>query len=97
MVITLKFIDGSVGSLTYSGSGYKAYSRETLEIFFDGKTISSRDFRVSELHGTGKTKVAFKTRGQEMGYTLRNLQAFCQVAFPEKRHCLSIQMKCLAQ
>ena len=67
VVITLKFIDGSVGSLTYSGTGYKAYSRETLEIFFDGKTISSRDFRVSELHGTGKTKV-FKTRGQEMGY-----------------------------
>ena len=68
VVIALKFADGSVGSLTYSGTGDKAYSREALEIFFDGKTIVSRDFRVSELHGTGKT-VVFKTRGQEMGYT----------------------------
>ena len=68
VVIALKFADGSVGSLTYSGSGDKAYSREVLKIFFDGKTIVSRDFRNSELHGTGKT-IVFKTRGQEMGYT----------------------------
>ena len=74
VVIALKFADGSVGSLTYSGTGDKAYSREALEIFFDGKTIVSRDFRVSELHGTGKT-VVFKTRGQEMGYT-EELQHF---------------------
>ncbi len=74
VVIVLKFTDGSVGSLTYSATGDKAYSRETLEIFFDGKTIYSRDFRVSELHGTGKT-VAFKTRRQEIGYT-EELQHF---------------------
>jgi len=74
VVISLKFADGSVGSLTYSGTGDKAYSRETLEIFFDGKTIVSRDFCNSELHGTDKT-VAFKTRGQEMGYT-EELQHF---------------------
>ena len=67
VVISLKFADGSVGSLTYSGTGDKAYSREALEIFFDGKTIVSRDFRHSELHRSGKN-VAFKTRGQEMGY-----------------------------
>ena len=68
------FTVGSVGSLTYSGKGDKAYSREALENFFDGETISSRDFRVSELHGTGKT-VAFKTRRQDIGYT-EELQHF---------------------
>jgi predicted dehydrogenase len=67
VVIALKFADGSVGSVTYSGTGDKAYSREALEIFFEGKTIVSRDLRVCELHGKGKT-VVFKTRGQEMGY-----------------------------
>jgi len=67
VVITLKFADGSIGNLTYSASGDKAYSREALEIFFDGKTISSQDFCKSELHGTGKT-IVFKTRGQEIGY-----------------------------
>ena len=67
IVIAMKFVEGSIGNLTYSASGDKAYSREALEIFFDGKTIFSQDFRTSELHGTGKT-VVFKTRGQEMGY-----------------------------
>ena len=67
IVIAMKFADGSVGNLTYSASGDKAYSREALEIFFDGKTIASQDFSGSKLHGTGKT-VVFKTRGQEMGY-----------------------------
>ena len=67
VIISLKFADGSIGNLTYSASGDKAYSREALEIFFDGKTIFSQDFCISELHGTGKT-VVFKTRGQEMGY-----------------------------
>ena len=63
----MKFADGSVGNLTYSASGEKAYSREALEIFFDGKTISSEDFRVSKLYKPGK-KIVFKTRGQEIGY-----------------------------
>ena len=67
VVIVMKFSDGSVGNLTYSASGDKAYSREALEIFFDGKTIFSKDFRISELHGNGK-KIVFKTRAQEMGY-----------------------------
>ncbi len=68
VVISIKFEDGSVGNLTYSASGDKAYSREALEIFFDGKTIVSQDFRFSKLHVDGK-KVVFKTREQEMGYT----------------------------
>ena len=67
IVIAMKFADGSIGNLTYSASGDKAYSREELEIFFDGKTIFLQDFHRIELHGTGKT-VVFKTRGQEMGY-----------------------------
>ena len=66
-VMSLKLGDGSVGNLLYSASGDKAYSREMTEIFFDGKTIVSKDFRVSELHQNGKTTV-FKTSGQEMGY-----------------------------
>lgn len=67
IAVSFKLTDGSVGSLIYSASGDKAYSREALEIFFDGKTIASKDFRVSELHQNGKTDT-FKTRSQEMGY-----------------------------
>ncbi len=67
IAVSFKLTDGSVGTLIYSASGDKSYSREALEIFFDGKTIASRDFRVSEFHQGGKTET-FKTRSQEMGY-----------------------------
>lgn len=67
IAISFKLTDGSVGTLIYSASGDKAYSREALEIFFDSKTITSKDFRISELYQNGKTET-FKTRSQEMGY-----------------------------
>jgi polar amino acid transport system substrate-binding protein len=67
IVISLKFRDGSVGNLTYSASGAKAYSRERLEVFCEGQTLVLEDFRESERHGSGKTE-RFKTTGQEMGY-----------------------------
>ncbi|NDY83464.1 Gfo/Idh/MocA family oxidoreductase [Orrella sp. NBD-18] len=74
IAISFKLSDGSVGALIYSASGDKAFSREALEIFFDGKTITSKDFRLSEFHHNGKTDT-FKTRNQEMGY-LEELKHF---------------------
>lgn len=74
IAISFKLSDGSVGTLVYSASGDKAFSREALEIFFDGKTITSKDFRLSEFHHNGKTDT-FKTRNQEMGY-LEELKHF---------------------
>jgi polar amino acid transport system substrate-binding protein len=74
IAISFKLSDGSVGTLIYSASGDKAFSREALEIFFDGKTITSKDFRLSEFHHNGKIDT-FKTRNQEMGY-LEELKHF---------------------
>lgn len=74
IALTFKLSDGSVGTLIYSASGDKAYSREAFEIFFDGKTISSKDFRISELWQGGKI-TKFKTSGQVMGY-VQELQHF---------------------
>ena len=76
VVMSFKLADGSVGTLTYTAAGEKAYSRETTEIFFDGKTIVSRDFRVSELHHNGKVNT-FKTASQEMGY-VQELETFIE-------------------
>ena len=67
IVVGFKFSDGSIGNFLYTASGDKAYSREVFEIFFDGKVICSRDYRVSELHDRGSTAF-FKTNSQEMGY-----------------------------
>jgi predicted dehydrogenase len=77
-VITIKFSDGSVASILYSGSGDKAFAREHVEIFCEGKTIVSEDFRRSALHSDGKT-TRFKTASQEIGYA-EELKAFCGAA-----------------
>jgi len=82
IAISFKLTDGSVGTLIYSASGDKAFSREMLEIFFDGKTITSKDFRMSELHQNGKTET-FKTRNQEMGYTEELTHFIASVASKE--------------
>jgi len=67
IAINFKLNDGSVGSMIYSASGDKAYSREMTEIFFDEKTIVSKEFRISEFYKGGRSE-SFKTSGQEMGY-----------------------------
>lgn len=88
IAVSFKLTDGSVGTLIYSASGDKAYSREALEIFFDGKTIASKDFRVSELHQNGKTDT-FKTRSQEMGY-VEELKNFIHCASGKELPAVSI-------
>ena len=68
VVVTLKFEDGSLAALIYSASGDTAYSRESLELFWEGKTIRSQDFRTSEFYTDGK-KQKFKTGSQELGHS----------------------------
>ena len=67
VVIAIKFSNGSIANLTYTASGDKSYSREMLEIFFDGKTIRSQDFRQTKLFSPTQ-KEKFNTRAQAMGY-----------------------------
>jgi predicted dehydrogenase/threonine dehydrogenase-like Zn-dependent dehydrogenase len=77
VVITLKFEDGSVGNITYSAAGDKAFSREQVEIFSGGTVIVSTDFKQTALHRGGK-KQTFKTASQQMGYR-EELQHFTDV------------------
>ena len=80
IVVNFKLVDGSIASLVYSGSGCRAYPRETTEIFFDGKVIRSVDFMKSELFGPSKRLDIFRTRGQELGYKQEIEQFFSLVA-----------------
>jgi len=68
IAVTMKFNDGSVANLTYAASGDKSYPREELEVFFEGTTLVSEDFRISKKYFGGKTET-FKTQGQQMGYS----------------------------
>jgi polar amino acid transport system substrate-binding protein len=88
IAISFKLSDGSVGTMIYSASGDKAYSREATEVFYDGKTIVSHDFKVTTLHAGNKSET-FKTRSQEMGYT-EELKAFTDSVSGQSQPALSL-------
>lgn len=67
VAILIKFKDGSVGNIFYSASGDKAFSRERVEVYSEGKTLIIEDFKNSLFWLTGRTK-RFKTLNQEIGY-----------------------------
>ncbi len=50
-IITLKFENGSQGVINYFSNGSKAYQKERIEIFFQGKTLILDNFR--KLSGFG--------------------------------------------
>lgn len=77
VVMALKFGDGSVGNIIYSALGDKAYSREQIEIFSEGKTIVMEDYKETEFYNASRKKT-FKTHKQEMGYK-EELQHFVDV------------------
>ena len=65
--ITISFQDGSVGNIFYTASGDKAFSRERVEIYSEGKTIVIDDYKETIIYFNGKRK-SYKTINQDMGY-----------------------------
>ena len=51
VTITLKFIDGSIGTIHYFANGSKAYPKEKLQIFAAGKILELNNYR--SLRGYG--------------------------------------------
>jgi predicted dehydrogenase len=45
MVMSLRFADGSIGTINYFSNGSKAYPKETLEVFSDGRVARLENFR----------------------------------------------------
>lgn len=58
LTITLKFEDGSIGTVHYFANGSKMFPKERLEVFCDGKTMQMDNFRA--LKGFGFAKKGFK-------------------------------------
>lgn len=63
----MRFVDGSIANLIYTAQGPRTVSREMIEIFSDGNTIISTDFRLTELY-TSKGRSRFSTSKQNYGY-----------------------------
>ncbi len=67
MAIVLGFGEGSIGTVNYLGNGNKAYPKETLEIFSEGRILRLDNFRKLTGHGF-KGFGKFKTRRMDKGH-----------------------------
>jgi predicted dehydrogenase/threonine dehydrogenase-like Zn-dependent dehydrogenase len=67
MSIVLGFEDGSVGTVNYFANGSKAYPKESLDVFSEGRVIRMVNFQRTEGYGfRGFSK--FKTLRQDKGH-----------------------------
>ena len=63
VIMTLKYPDGSIGTISYLANGDKAYPKEHVEVFCGGRVAVLNDFRSLEMASKGKLvrkKTAFK-------------------------------------
>lgn len=75
--ITLKFADGSNGSIAYLAEGDKSLPKERVEIFCEGKSFVLDDFRGATMYRNGKEESA-KLRQQDKGQ-MYETRAVCAV------------------
>jgi predicted dehydrogenase/threonine dehydrogenase-like Zn-dependent dehydrogenase len=68
IVATLKFANGSVGTITYLANGDKSASKERLEVFGGASVAILEDFRRLELVRNGKKKILRNRWGQDKGH-----------------------------
>ena len=75
--ITLRFADGSNGSIAYLAEGDTTLPKERIEIFGNGKSFVIGDFRTASLHSGGKAK-RVKLRAQDKGQA-NEVREVCRV------------------
>ncbi len=76
--ITLRFADGSLGSIVYTALGSKSFSRERIEVYADESVGVCDDFRILEKTGP-EGRFRRRLLNQDLGYT-DELQAFFTAA-----------------
>jgi predicted dehydrogenase/threonine dehydrogenase-like Zn-dependent dehydrogenase len=78
VVISLKFSDGSVGAITYSGDGDTRLPKERLEVFGDGISCVIDDFKSGTFLYRGKAENT-QLKAQDKGHAAM-LRAFVDMA-----------------
>jgi predicted dehydrogenase/threonine dehydrogenase-like Zn-dependent dehydrogenase len=68
VVSSLRFADGSQGTISYLANGDKSYSKERIEVFGGGAVAVLEDFRRLELVGRGCKQVFRSLFGQDKGH-----------------------------
>jgi len=75
VIVTLKYKEGSICTLTYTALGGKSYPKESLEIYFDNKIITMNDYR--NLKGYGIKMANINSKLSDKGH-YEELIAFAQ-------------------
>ena len=74
-VATFTFADGSVANLIYTALGHKGVSKETAELYVDGKIAVLDDYKSLSVHGDDK--LTYKSRIQDKGLKIE-LECFAK-------------------
>jgi predicted dehydrogenase len=94
LTATLRFGDGSIGTITYTSKGTKAYPREVIEAFQDESIYYLEDFRrATKIAGNQRRKL--NLRSQDLGYR-RELEHFLldPLSPEDTRACLTGMRAC---
>ena len=68
VICSLRFADGSQGTISYLANGDKSYSKERLEVFGGGRVAMLEDFRRLELIKQGRKQVLQSRFRQDKGH-----------------------------
>jgi predicted dehydrogenase/threonine dehydrogenase-like Zn-dependent dehydrogenase len=68
VVVTLRFADGSLGTIHYLANGDKSFSKERIEVFGGGTVAVLEDFRRLELVRSGHKRVVENRLTQDKGH-----------------------------
>jgi predicted dehydrogenase/threonine dehydrogenase-like Zn-dependent dehydrogenase len=68
VICSLRFADGSHGTISYLANGDKSYSKERIEVFGGGKVAVLEDFRRLELVHSGQEQVIRSFLRQDKGH-----------------------------
>jgi len=68
VICSLRFADGSQGTISYLANGDKSYSKERIEVFSGGKVAVLDDFRRLELVHAGKKQAFNSFLRQDKGH-----------------------------
>jgi predicted dehydrogenase len=68
VVVTIEFVNGSLGEIVYVANGDKAFAKERLEVFGGGSVAVLDDFRRLELVRDGRKQVSRSWLRQDKGH-----------------------------
>lgn len=67
-MLSLTFVDGSIGSITYLANGDRSFPKERVEIFCGGRVAILDDFRKLELVRNGRSSTVRAVLRQDKGH-----------------------------